>query len=141
MHKFQLNAASSALLGKSWSLEGETLIGSSQQCHVLISAEGISPRHAMVILDEGRLSIEDLDSATGTWVNGERIVKSSLASGDEIRIGPHRLLLQAPGLRPQRVIRPEAAQPASRPWLAWLALLLTATAVAAWYFRLVPFVG
>ena len=106
MHKFQLNAASATLMGKSWPLVEETLIGSSGQCHVQISAEGIAASHAKVILNEGRLSIEDLNSETGTWLNGERVSQSSLASGDEIRIGPHRLLVQAPGLRPERVIQP-----------------------------------
>ncbi len=141
MHKFQLNAASSALMGRSWVIENETLIGSSEQCQVQIRADGISQVHAKIVLEEGRIDIEDLDSATGTWLNGERVVKASLASGDEIRIGPHRLLVQAPGLRPQRVIAAETGQPASRSWLAWVAVLLALLAVAAWYFRLFPLVS
>ncbi len=141
MHEFQLNAASSALMGRSWAIEAETLIGSSEQCHVCISADGVSHRHAKVVLREGRLTIEDLDSETGTWINGERVSKTSLASGDEIRIGPHRLLLQAPGLRPERIIVPEVSQPASHAWLGWLGALLAILAIAAWYFRLGPFVG
>ncbi len=136
MHKFQLNAASSSLLGRSWQLDEETLIGSAEQCQVQINAEGISGRHARVVLLEGRLSIEDLASETGTWVNGERVVQTSLASGDEIRIGPHRLLVQAPGLRPERIIRPEVpVQPkSSKAWIGWLAALLAVLAGAAWYY-------
>jgi pSer/pThr/pTyr-binding forkhead associated (FHA) protein len=138
MHQFQLNAASSALMGRSWPLEQETVIGSSEQCAVQISGEGISPRHAVVKLHEGRLSIEDLNSPTGTWVNGERVQQTSLASGDEIRLGPHRLLLQAPGLRPERVIVPEVRGRRSRAWVGWLVAALAAAAVTAWYFQLLP---
>lgn len=141
MHKFQLNAASSALLGRSWAIEEETLIGSSERCQVQISADGVSERHAKVLLAEGRLSIEDLHSATGTWVNGERVVQTSLASGDEIRIGPHRLLVQAPGLRPQRLIRPQVQQRGSQAWIGWLAALLAVLVAAAWYYQLPPFNG
>ena len=141
MHKFQLNAASSALLGRSWALDEETLIGSAEQCQVQISADGISAHHAKVILQAGRLSIEDLHSETGTWVNGERVAQSSLASGDEIRIGPHRLLVQAPGLRPERVIHPEVRRQGSKAWMGWLAALLAILAVAVWYYELAPFSG
>ena len=134
MHKFQLNAASSSLMGRSWPLTEETLIGSSDDCQVQISAEGISTRHARVILLDGRLSLEDLQSESGTWLNGERIQQANLTSGDEIRIGQHRLLVQAPGLRPERVIQPEVPQQASRAWMGWLAALLAILVMAAWYY-------
>jgi pSer/pThr/pTyr-binding forkhead associated (FHA) protein len=82
-----------------------------------------------------------LNSPTGTWVNGERVQQTSLASGDEIRLGPHRLLLQAPGLRPERVIVPEVQGRRSRAWVGWLVTALAAAAVTAWYFQLLPVVG
>jgi pSer/pThr/pTyr-binding forkhead associated (FHA) protein len=51
---------------------------------------GVSRRHAKIYHLTGRFFIEDLDSANGTFVNGERLVPYlpyPLQSGDELRLG------------------------------------------------------
>ena len=53
--------------------------------------EPIVSRHHCVIRTEGdEYVIEDLNSANGTYVNGERVNACSLAEGDLIRIGASR---------------------------------------------------
>ena len=46
--------------------------------------------------------MKNLANAAETLLNGEVVEQASLASGDEIRIGNCRWVLQAPGLRPQK---------------------------------------
>lgn len=76
-----------------------------------------------------------LDSA-GVQVNGKDWVDGRLQPGDEIRIGRHRFLLQAPGLRPGRVLAPDGAAPRRR-LRVWLAVaLLAAAGLAAWWWLL-----
>ena len=47
----------------------------------------ISRRHAWLHSTEGGITLEDLDSTNGTFVNGERITRRVLQNGDTIRLG------------------------------------------------------
>lgn len=71
---------------------GETLIGRNPTTDITLLDEGASREHAIVLYDEdeGRWSIEDLQSTNGTKVNGKRVRSHSLAPGDEIQIGHTR---------------------------------------------------
>src|SRR5512141_134563 len=85
--------------GKALSVEGELLIGraaSDDEGRLGGDAE-ISRRHARVFRDpDSRLAIEDLGSANGTFVNGERIAAPRvLEPGDEVRLG--RTVLEVVG--------------------------------------------
>jgi hypothetical protein len=66
-----------------------------------------------------------------------------LNSGDEIRLGACRWVLQAPGLRPEKVLTEQAVKQRSRlmPWLLVGALLAAAAVAAtlAWQRGLLPF--
>ena len=63
-----------------------------------------------------------------------------MTSGDEIRIANCRFVLQAPGLRPDKVLTAEATRP-RRAYLPWLIVGgLLAAAAAAWYSGLLSFV-
>src|ERR1700761_7719235 len=71
-------------------------IGRGPDNHVILRDNRASRTHAWIYLDSpsenGRTSgsyvIEDLDSLHGTWVNGERIKRSTaLNSGDRIHFG------------------------------------------------------
>ena len=66
-------------------------------------------------------------------LNGEPVEQASLGSGDEIRIANCRWVLQAPGLRPQKVLTEDAVQ-RKRGRLPWLIVGgLLAAAALAWY--------
>jgi pSer/pThr/pTyr-binding forkhead associated (FHA) protein len=68
-----------------------TSIGRSRDNTVYLADERVSRRHARIDLQQGTFVISDLDSANGTYVNGQRIQRHRLNSGDEIRIGDTRL--------------------------------------------------
>jgi pSer/pThr/pTyr-binding forkhead associated (FHA) protein len=70
--------------------DGDLLLGRGGSGEGLLGDDGqLSRRHARIARDaDGRLTIEDLGSANGTFVNGERVDQPRvLAVGDSIRIG------------------------------------------------------
>ena len=74
----------------------EVVIGRSSGCDVKIDDESISRRHAVLKLGE-QLSIEDLGSANGTTVRGERIAPNQptpIAVGELIALGKASIILQ-----------------------------------------------
>jgi pSer/pThr/pTyr-binding forkhead associated (FHA) protein len=67
-------------------------------CDITVSDPDVSRRHAKVSIDDEQLSIEDLGSTNGTFVNGERIDQPRrLSDGDEVRIGATVWVVRAPG--------------------------------------------
>jgi len=90
-------------------------------------AAPVSPRHAALIRSGAIWLLRDLQSATGTWLNGSRIVDDTpLNEGDEIRLGA-----EGPALRFQRVPAP-AAKRSGTPWSAIVAVAVLLVAVGWW---------
>jgi pSer/pThr/pTyr-binding forkhead associated (FHA) protein len=65
----------------------EVLIGRSSDLDMVLVEEMVSRRHARIELRDGIISIEDLGSTNGTFVNGEKIVRGELREGDRVLIG------------------------------------------------------
>ena len=64
-------------------------IGRSSTCDIVIPHSRISRRHARIDThDDGTVSIRDLGSRNGVFVNGSRTAESYLKPGDVIGIGP-----------------------------------------------------
>jgi pSer/pThr/pTyr-binding forkhead associated (FHA) protein len=59
---------------------------------VVIDNLAVSGYHARLVLDEDHYVIEDLTSLNGTFLNNQRVRRSSLKHGDAIVIGKHSLL-------------------------------------------------
>jgi serine/threonine-protein kinase len=66
-----------------------SLLGRSSDCDIVVRAADVSKQHCRILIDEDRLTIEDLGSANGTFVNDERIRRANLENGDVIRIADH----------------------------------------------------
>jgi DNA-binding winged helix-turn-helix (wHTH) protein len=68
--------------------EGENIVGRDPRCTVWVDASGVSRRHARIVVTPEQVSIEDLDSSNGTFVQGRRLAAPhALADGDEIELG------------------------------------------------------
>jgi len=67
--------------------EGQFYMGLSQECALQLTGEGLAALHASLRLKEGKLYLTDLDTSTGTLVNGEVISKAELKDGDEVKMG------------------------------------------------------
>jgi hypothetical protein len=64
------------------------VVGRSRDCDVVVSDPNVSRRHAEVRRDdEGAWSVVDLGSTNGLKVNGRRVERSPLRSGDRITLG------------------------------------------------------
>jgi len=140
MSIYRLKGASGPVINQSFNLGATTLIGRADDCDLRFDLDGIAPHHAEIREnDAGELVLLNLLAGAVTQLNGEAIEQAVLASGDEIRIANCRWVLQAPGLRPARVLTGEAVRPRRRlvPWLITAGLL--AAASLAWYFGLLPF--
>lgn len=104
--------------GKRLSLGGDLLVGraASDKDGRLGDDPEISRRHARFFREaDGHLRIEDLGSANGTYVNGERINgPRTLAVGDLVRIGKTMLeVTDRSGAVPEKP--PPAAEPGAVP--------------------------
>jgi len=68
-------------------------IGRLSSAHIRLEDERVSRIHAVVEMDAaGVVSIIDMGSSEGTFVNGERVNKAELKPGDEIQLGDTRLV-------------------------------------------------
>jgi hypothetical protein len=65
----------------------EMLVGRSGDVQIVLSEDMVSRRHARIAYDGQRITIEDLGSTNGTFVNGEKIKKADLKEGDRVLIG------------------------------------------------------
>ena len=76
--------------------EFPVVLGRDPKCHVVIRDKEASRRH-LRIKKRGRLYIlEDLDSRNGTYINGDRVINSTIKSGDKILLGTTELVFFAP---------------------------------------------
>lgn len=74
--------------GERVDVEGGVTIGRSPVCEVSLEDTYLSSRHARVANDEGDLTIEDLGSTNGTYVNQELIKgRVHLERGDIVQVG------------------------------------------------------
>ena len=68
-------------------------IGKANDNDFVVNDVHVSRYHARLIRDEnGRLFIEDTDSANGTYVNGDRVIKKRVTPSDVIMLGDHYVL-------------------------------------------------
>ncbi|HSG91575.1 MAG TPA: FHA domain-containing protein [Pseudomonadales bacterium] len=66
-------------------VEGDVIVGRSKEADLRISEGFVSRRHARLWLQHGDLMVEDLGSANGTFVNGNRLsARWKLAPGDRV---------------------------------------------------------
>ena len=79
----------------------DLLIGRSLQARLPVDDSCVSRRHCRLLLRRGELWLEDLASANGTYLNGQRVERARVSDGDVVELGAIRLELSlgeaAPG--------------------------------------------
>ena len=62
-------------------------IGRAPRADFVVDAALVSRLHCRLTLDDAGLGVEDLASTNGTWVNGRKIQRAPLMSGDKLKVG------------------------------------------------------
>jgi pSer/pThr/pTyr-binding forkhead associated (FHA) protein len=88
---------------------GELTIGRVSGNGIVIDNAGVSRRHGVIRVKEDKVFLEDLGSANGTFVRGQKIESCELQDGDEIVIVKHRLVYRIP----KEADAPPKAEPAA----------------------------
>jgi len=71
---------------------GESVLGRGTAATIRLGDDGVSRRHARVIVENGAIRIEDLGSSNGTLVNGQLVQTVALRDGDKIQLGSTTIL-------------------------------------------------
>ncbi|WP_370980612.1 FHA domain-containing protein [Agaribacterium sp. ZY112] len=116
---WQLKGCNTAIANKIIPLKGRLSIGRSQECDICLNVMHLSRQHARITVTADRVLLEDLNSANGTFVNGQRIKQQQLQHGDEVAFDTLRFFVEGPEqaaeVRPQAVdnktqLRPSITQ-------------------------------
>jgi hypothetical protein len=91
------------------------LIGRSRSCDLVVNDTSVSRKHARLLVNATRVVIEDIGSANGVFVNGNRLedgVPAGLADGDQIQVGSGTFVLRSETMQ---VRLPSSPTPATVP--------------------------
>src|SRR3954470_17531929 len=84
-------------------------IGKLASSHLRLDDETVSRMHAVIeTTGPNEIHVVDLGSTRGTTVNGERITKARLQSGDEVMFGDCRVVVSFGGDAAQATPAPQA---------------------------------
>jgi pSer/pThr/pTyr-binding forkhead associated (FHA) protein len=73
----------------------EGVIGRQRGCTVRIPSPEVSRRHCVLRVQNGYVTVEDLNSSNGTLLNGEEVSGSQVVRpGDRLRIGPVTFIVE-----------------------------------------------
>jgi len=76
----------------------ETSVGRNTESDVFLDDVTVSRTHASILRrEDGSFFVRDSGSLNGTYVNGEQVDETKLASGDEVQIGKFKLVFFVAG--------------------------------------------
>ena len=75
---------------------GTLVVGRSSGCHLVLEDNMVSRRHAELIVTDDTVTVKDLGSVNGLYVNARRVEGSQrLKEGDSLQIGQREFLVRA----------------------------------------------
>lgn len=77
----------------------QIVLGRLPDCDVRVNSNMVSRRHAELCVDGDHITIRDLGSGNGTFVNGNRLGEEtvSLGGGDRVKLGPVLIRVEGEG--------------------------------------------
>jgi pSer/pThr/pTyr-binding forkhead associated (FHA) protein len=66
---------------------GEVTVGRSSACNIVAAQGAVSKIHCRIVRTQKQVTLEDLGSSNGTFVNGERVMTAVLHDGDNLTLG------------------------------------------------------
>lgn len=97
---------------------GKTIVGRKTDADLRIPTRDVSREHCEIEANGVVMSVKDLGSSNGTFVNGKRVSESQVRAGDKLGIGPVVFVVQIDG-EPAKItphdakIEPEVVAPPS----------------------------
>jgi hypothetical protein len=79
---------------------GINTIGRAEGNHHVIPHASISSRHCEIILNDGTISLRDLGSTNGTFIDDEPVQQGTLAHGQRMKLGSAEFVVEAPDVLP-----------------------------------------
>ena len=71
------------------------VIGRLPECNLRIESKALSRRHAQINIYDGAVTIKDLGSTNGTFIDGKKITEEvELKNGQTLRVGPLETTVQ-----------------------------------------------
>jgi hypothetical protein len=78
-----------------------TFVGREQGCDIRLNVDGVAPFHCVLAAGPNEVTLRDLGSERGTFVNGQRVSAALLRDGDLLDVGPFRFRVLLPIATPQ----------------------------------------
>ncbi|MBE0416253.1 MAG: FHA domain-containing protein [Coriobacteriia bacterium] len=72
-------------------------VGRDPECDIFLNDITVSRSHAVLEMVGSEVSIRDVGSLNGTYVNGVRVDKASLADGDIVQVGKFQMVFMNRG--------------------------------------------
>jgi pSer/pThr/pTyr-binding forkhead associated (FHA) protein len=69
-------------------------IGRAPRADFVLDRALVSRLHCRLTAGDEKLEVQDLSSTNGTFVNGKRVERAHVASGDRLRVGRIELMVQ-----------------------------------------------
>jgi pSer/pThr/pTyr-binding forkhead associated (FHA) protein len=79
-----------------WVVEKRYHIGSALENHLVLSEPGIDQVHAKLVQENDKYFLKDNNSASGCFVNGQRVTNKEILPGDMIRLGTTEIIVLDP---------------------------------------------
>lgn len=103
-HVGSLIATSGKDTGQSFMLsDGDNMIGRGSGCKVNLRDDTVSRHHAIIRCRNGKLSLFDIGSESGTQLDGEQVGHQALKNGDVISTGHSEFTVMAPKMQAARI--------------------------------------
>jgi pilus assembly protein CpaF len=75
--------------------DGELTLGRSRGCSLVLQDPSVSRGHALLFVHDGKVTLQDLRSSNGTYVNGRRLVgETEVVDGDRMVLGETEIFLR-----------------------------------------------
>lgn len=73
------------------------VIGRQTDCQIRLPSSAVSRHHCEVTVDDGKVSVRDLGSSNGTYVNKRRVTQADVSPGDLIAVGEMVFVVRVDG--------------------------------------------
>jgi ABC-2 type transport system ATP-binding protein len=98
--------------GREFPVTKQTVIGRDPAADLVIADSGVSTKHASFVPADGGLTVQDLGSRNGTFVNDQRLSASQLLQpGDRVQLGSTVLEVRGEAPPPAPAAAPAASAP------------------------------